>query len=491
MAYLNRLTLIDSNGHVYDSVEDIGGDYHLGVAVMQDINQDPHNSSTANLASNATFTGTGTSLPGVGVINVTLKADQNCTVYVDQSGDGVNYDVTDTYYYVVSSVLTNVTFFGVPVQVVGQSYRVRVTNTGPSTTTVFRLESQLTPVGSPLPRTLDPYQNLKVGIYELSDQYGFSGSFDPQGKLAVEEPTRLVGNVFTTTTDTNFWNVANSGAGSGADTGTATPNWATLTSGTANSGYGKISSVRQSWFVAAVPLKFHSYMALPTVTVANTTRAWGALNLGTGVTIRDGFYFSVNGSGALSVNCANNGSVTSVASGSFNGLVSQVALDANQHHYDIVFGVFGAYFFMDSILIHYLKQTTAPLTSTFTLYASAYSANSASGTTSAVLETGMLAISRLGKLSTAPKSFYNAAITAGTLLKSGGLLHGLVVAAPGSATTVTLYDNTAASGTILWSATFPSGGNPSPVSVSLFDIPFYTGLELVANVATPLTVVYE
>ena len=479
MAYLNRTTLMDSNNNVYDSVKDVHGDYHMGVAVIQDNSNDTNNQSTANLSSGATFTGTGTSIPGVAIINVMLYADQNCTVYVDQSGDGTNYDISDTYYYVAS-----VGGFSVPAQVAGVSYRVRVTNTGASSTTVLRLYTLLASAGSPLPRSLDPYQNLKVGVYELSDQYGFIGTFDPQGRLAVQEPTRLVGNLFTATVDTAFWTVANSGAGSVADTGATTPNYATFSSGTANSGYGKISSVRLCWFLPSVPLKFHSYATLTTVIVANTTRAWGAMNLST-VAPQDGFFFSVNGSGALSVNCANAGSVTSVASGSFNGLVSKVALDTNQHHYDIMFGIFGAYFFMDGILIHNMKQTTAPLTSTYTLTAAAYSSNSASGTASATLQLGMLAISRLGKLESAPKSFFTSSTSSGTVLKNGpGILHTINLTNFADSTVVTIYDNVAASGTVIWTYTCSAEnpGNIPPTTVNV-EIPFFLGLTVVISTA--------
>ena len=449
---------------------------------------DSSNSSTANLTSGGTFTGTGVSALGVFSIVVMLSCDQVCAVFVDQSGDGTHYDVTDSFVYVPGKP------FGIVTQVVGKLYRVRVTNSGSVTTTTLRLETFRQDTSNTLPRTLDSLGNLKTSVQGLYDQDGFPGRFDPQARLAVAEATKLVGEAFTSTVDTNFWTVANSGAGSVANTGATTANYATLTSGTANSGYGSLTSVRQAWFVPNFPLDFHSYVTLTSVAVANSTRAWGAMNLNASTPpgITDGFYFSVNGSGTLSVNAANAGSVTSVASGSFNGNMSQFILDTNQHHYDIILGVFGAYFIIDGVLAHFIKQTTAPLTSTFTLKASAYSENSASGTASATLQVGKLGIARLGLLKNAPKSYQTSAATAATVLKRGpGLLHKLLFGFQTAGGDVALYDNTAASGTLLFDAG-TLAKNTNPFFIDFGDTPFFTGLTLVVAAATnPVTVIYE
>jgi hypothetical protein len=325
-----------------------------------------------------------------------------------------------------------------------------------------------------------------------NDQYGFHITSDPQGKLCVEMPIRLVGTSFGSVTDPNFWTVAKSGTGAVADGGVTTANWATLTSGTSNNGYGSITTVRKSWFIPANPIKLHAYARLTTLAVTGTTRAWGAMSIsGNPPVPQDGFYFSVNASGTLSVNSANSGVVTSVASGSFNGQVSSVTLDTNQHHYDIMFGAFGAYFFVDGVMIHNMAQTTSPLTSTFILPASAYAENSASGTTSATLQLAMLGTERLGRHETMPTSAYFAATTTGTVLKYGaGQVHRLLVGAPGSSTTITIYDNTSASGTVLWSGTFPSGGSPIPLFLEM-EFPFYTGLTIVITTNVAVTIVYE
>lgn len=53
--------------------------------ITQNINADANNSSSANLASGAVFTGTASSTLGVAGIQVSLRTDKNCTVYVDQA----------------------------------------------------------------------------------------------------------------------------------------------------------------------------------------------------------------------------------------------------------------------------------------------------------------------------------------------------------------------------------------------------------------------
>jgi len=53
--------------------------------LSQNVQSDANNSSVTNLAQNAFFIGTPTSTLGVAAIQVAFKADQNCTVFVEQS----------------------------------------------------------------------------------------------------------------------------------------------------------------------------------------------------------------------------------------------------------------------------------------------------------------------------------------------------------------------------------------------------------------------
>lgn len=85
--------------------------------------------------------------------------------------------------------------------------------------------------------------------------------------------------------------------------------------------------------------------------------------------------------------------------------------------------------------------------------------------------------------------FSSSRVTADGLITSGsGLLHTLVFAATGTVTSgvITVYDNTAESGTVLFSGVIQTGINPIPI---LLDIEYANGIYVgydgtIANVAT-------
>jgi hypothetical protein len=106
------------------------------------------NSSTANLGSGASFTGTADDIRDIDVINVVLFATQNCTLSVQQSTNGTNWDLQDTFSYTANSS------FGTSVAAVAQFYRIVLTNNGGSATTSLRLQSQYSSGVSTSPRSL-------------------------------------------------------------------------------------------------------------------------------------------------------------------------------------------------------------------------------------------------------------------------------------------------------------------------------------------------
>lgn len=77
-----------------------------------------------------------------------------------------------------------------------------------------------------------------------------------------------------------------------------------------------------------------------------------------------------------------------------------------------------------------------------------------------------------------------------TVVKSGqGLLHCITFNKPTATGTVTIYDNTAGSGTVIGTITVPS--SPQPCSV-FYDVKFSTGLTIVtATAASDITVCYR
>jgi hypothetical protein len=327
-----------------------------------------------------------------------------------------------------------------------------------------------------------------VQIVALQDEFGFKSEFSPMRDLKVAQPYRVVGTSFGASIDTVFWTAVTSGAGSASGVAAAI---ATISSGTANSGYGKLSSTRSGRFLFAHPLMWRGAIRLTAVTVAENTRRWGAFSVST-VTPQNGFYFSVSATGVLSVNNASGGTPSSIDSGSFNGDVTSYTLDTNVHAYEIVYYTMGAWFYIDDVLIHKITPTTSVLAQSLSVPINIISFNSASGTTSGTIECWNSVIIRMGREETMPISYYQSGTTAGVVLKIGaGQLHSVNVSGVVNNSAITLYDNTAASGTVLWSSG-TMGAQTTPFSIDLHQVHFSTGLTLLIAAANSIvTIAYE
>jgi hypothetical protein len=158
---------VDSTGMIASKVADsannlIGSDtgnpgiQYLRTSVVQSILPSTNNSSTANLASGASFTGTAEIALGQDDIEINFIADQKVTIQVQQSSNSTNWDIIDTY-VVQANVGDARTFKSLALY-----WRIVVTNNGGSTTTFLRLQSALIPISNPLPRSLTPSGNLRV-----------------------------------------------------------------------------------------------------------------------------------------------------------------------------------------------------------------------------------------------------------------------------------------------------------------------------------------
>jgi len=327
-------------------------------------------------------------------------------------------------------------------------------------------------------------------VIRLNDgQTGRQARINPgSGALSVDQTIRLIGPQFVgSTIDDNFWTLANNGTASG---GALANGLVTLTSGTDNSGSGSLTSVQHARFLFVNPNEFRMITRVTDTTVADCTRRWGAIDVtaGTPWTLNNGFYFSLDGAGALSVNYKTAGTgATSVASGAFNGDVTTYTVDTNAHAYEILYFEAKIWFVIDTVLIHSVPATTAKLTNDFNLHIGAESVNSGSGTTSGVLEVFASSILRIGSPSTVPICSNITTNSTNILKRSSGRLHRITVNDFGNANTITVYDNSAASGVIM--ATIGST-NEGPFE---FDCEFQTGLTIVQSggTASDITVVYD
>lgn len=302
----------------------------------------------------------------------------------------------------------------------------------------------------------------------------------PIGSALVEQTTRLVGANFGSAIDTNFWTATNSGAGSASGVASSI---ATLTSGTANNGYGSITTSRPARFLFANPNMYRGSVRVTAASVTNCTRRFGAFTAAANPynTPTNGFGFEISAAGVLSCNTWSNGSVIeTVNSGSFNGQVASYTIDTNVHAYEIVYFVMGAWYFVDGVLLHHFAPTTAIMAQTLTVPSTASIFNSAGGTTSGTMELWASSILRFGKELTRPKSV-RISTNATTVCKLGaGTVHAIVLNnSPSPTHTLTVYDNTAGSGTILSLFTSSASQTPFVIDFAPMGLDFYTGLTIV------------
>jgi hypothetical protein len=68
-----------------------------------------------------------------------------------------------------------------------------------------------------------------------------------------------------------------------------------------------------------------------------------------------------------------------------------------------------------------------------------------------------------------------------TVKSSAGMLHAITLNAPTATEVITIYDNTAGSGTKIGTITIPA--SPQPVTLT-YDVQFWTGLTIVTATAT-------
>lgn len=142
------------------TIAGIGINKYIGASIVQNVINSDDNSSTSNLNAGATFTGTGESTLGVGALQINFKADQPCTIQVQQSIDNTNWDIVDSYTTVAGNGDAR-TF-----QATAEYFRVLVTNNGGSPTTYLRLGTELAPIIEVLPRALSQKGNLKCSVEE-------------------------------------------------------------------------------------------------------------------------------------------------------------------------------------------------------------------------------------------------------------------------------------------------------------------------------------
>jgi hypothetical protein len=484
---VSGINTIGSRVHFTDTNTDwyVGDDLTLiqgsvaSISLSQNVVADPYNSSTANLAASAVFSGSATSTLGVAGIQVSLYTNQNCDVWVEQSPDGNNWDISDQYKY-----YSGVNNFGITTQAINSYCRVRVKNLGTITTGSFRLQTALCPIVEALPRSLTQGGNLKVAVQEIEDGYGFGVENTPTDEMRVVIPYRLVGSSFTgSVIDTNYW-ISNSGSTSGSIVPLGSQ--VILTTGSFSGGSCVLQSFRVARYIGGASSKFRTVIRLPDIGTAGNTRRWGAF------TSTDGAFFQLSGS-SLSVVTRKTSVDTPVLSGAFNGNVgSTFALDTNVKTWEIYWTNSKVWFTAGGEVIHLVTANADIWSDTMNLPIRFENSSSSSGS-SVNMHVRVATIYRLGNSISQPTSYYHAAgQTAGVNLKIGaGNIHSIVLGTCLQNCVLSLVDSVNAATPVIFS-TGAITANSQPISLDLKGLPFFTGLRLVVATANGVaTVIYE
>lgn len=314
----------------------------------------------------------------------------------------------------------------------------------------------------------------------ITDEYGFDVEATPMNELRTITPFRLVGGNYNNgSLDTTYW--TSTVTGSGANT-VANAQLTQATGTTANSTVA-IQSNRVGRYIGGSSNRYRGIVRQPTTGTANNIRRWGMF------TTTDGAFFELNGT-TLNVVTRKTSSDTAVAAASWNG--TTFTMDTNVHTYEIYMTNSKVYFVIDSVLRHTVSATTTTWTDSMNLPARSENRNSGGSTTAVTQEVRVQTIYRLGSFETQPLSFRQSGTTAGVTVKTGaGNLHGLIISSITNNANVTLYDNTAASGTIIFT-TGAMAANTIPFDLELHTIPFSNGLTLVISGANcDVLVVFE
>ena len=464
----------------------------LKSTIVQKIIGDPNNSSTTNLsvANGFTFAGAATSTSDVSGLQITFYADQNCTVYVEQSPDATpHWDISDSYDYIAGQS------FGSTICSISLYYRVRVVTLQNATTTVFRLQSALCPIISALPRALDKYGNLSTAIKSITDVNNFNINSTTAGELRVAEGLRLAGastpfNGVNGVPDSNVWGrvLANSGTVTVAGGETLVS-----TNTTAANGSAMFISKARGRYVYGHTHTYKSKIYTVNAGAVGNTRKWGVAY---GSTIAadgiatDGLWFQLIGT-QFSIGIQyNNGAVSTVTS--FNGKLGTTYTPdlTKSHEYRIKWDTYGVWFFVDDLLLHADLDGTAPHTATGGFHLHHTSTNSNGLQTNNELRISDSAILRYGKENTAKISSLVTTANTYNLKYNSGILHRVVIGNNG--TLMTIYDDTTGTTTPLAIISPFSGQGSafSPASLE-FNVPFYAGLKVVTTGTWNATFVYE
>lgn len=305
---------------------------------------------------------------------------------------------------------------------------------------------------------------------------GKSLFIDAQRSLKSDASKRVIGSTFGSNLDAQLYTSTPVNGGT-LSLANAT---ATFSTNTTASGAVSLVSVRKARYMSGRSNLFRTTARFGDTGVASNVREFGIQ-----VDASNKFVFRLSGT-AFSVVLQRAGVETVVSSGSFNGngLASgqSYAIDTNFHVFEILYTTSAIRFFIDDRALHTFKPATTSLTSSLvgTLYAS--NANTTIATNQ-ILEILTWNVTSIGSAVNNPNFYNNAGVNETRTLKpGGGTLQSLQVGKIGSnGATLTIYDSTTGSGTIINSfdlSTVACIGN-QPFAIE--GVNFYNGLTYVTT----------
>ncbi len=297
----------------------------------------------------------------------------------------------------------------------------------------------------------------------------------PFGSLVTAGITKLAGGTFHgSALDTNVWTETTGVTGSSSLSGGII----TLAPGLLTTGLVRETSIQVGRFLASHPNFFLGRFAFGDTGQANNIRRIGCY------TTTDGFFFELN---ATTQRLVTRKASTDTAITSFNGTSGAWPLDTNYHNYEVRVTSGALSFFVDGAWVHTAAFATTTWGATLHLPIAFESNNS--GVVSLgnnTLSTSVVSYARMGEHTGRPSfKFLSGAAT--TTIKTGaGTLRRILFGVGGSSGTVTLWDNTAGSGTEIFVADLASNGGSIEFD---FDIDFNTGLTVVTTGSTTAVLV--
>jgi hypothetical protein len=456
---------------------EVQGPIFASTNMIQNVLVSTANSSDVNLDSGNeyTFIGMAVSTLGVSGLQWSLKTDQNATVYVEESIDGITWDISRPFDYVSAHGGR-----GETVQASQAFWRLRVVLVGTTDTTYFRLLAVMCPVANALPPALTPEGRLMTeSTISGRETTGRHVWVSPTNSLNVNTDVRLVGtdvrlvgtNFDGTVKDINFWTETVTNGGTVTKNGEIVLNTNTTANGTA-----KYVSIERARFVIGSGLKFQGFFSFFTAGDTDNIRRCGAYDA------NEGFFFELDGT-TFSVGTRTGTSDTLVSSGSFNGTYGDTFAPLSGEVYyklEIEWTPGGVFFYVNSKLLHSIAQ--GHLVKVLSLPITFENINDNSNATEVKFYCLGVVILRQGMLITNPTSTYITTNDTFVLKQSPGTVQRVII----TSGDVTIYDGLSVAGSIIGFVL----GSTATVSVE-FGCTFSVGLTVVTTGSPQLTVVYE